>query len=248
MQSPRRSLWDGNQGSTIRINHQNNALSILHELWTFIFRNLEHVDNKNAAFLTAFVETVRIWPVQGVLKLRCWQYEDRGSQSWGVGEGGIKGAHDMRIVAPLYKVQHGDVFILDSTTSERSFEEKRSSPWSDGSLLCVCALIKRNIFWLTAHHFYVLFWEGKFPLNSGNESNLWYRSNKPRKLPALKVTLNCSTSNRGLRLSSISLNGRKKVRALMTLFPAILVSPFLRTKLISKIKGQMLSLLCVHYN
>lgn len=34
----------------------------------------------------------------------------------------------------------------------------------------------------------------------------------------------------------------------MTLLPAILVSPFLRTKLISKIKIQMLSLHCVHYN
>lgn len=119
MQSPRRSLWDGNQGSTIRINYQTNALYILHELWTFVIMNLEHVDNKNAAFLTAFVEVVRIWPGQGVLKLRCWQYEDRGSQSWGVGEGGIKGAHDMRIVAPLYKVQRGDVFILDSVYNIR---------------------------------------------------------------------------------------------------------------------------------
>ncbi len=162
-------------------------------------------------FWPAFVETVRIWPGQGVLKLRCWQYEDRGSQSWGVGEGGTKGAHDMRIVAPLYKVQRGDVFILDSTTSERSFEEKRSSPWSDASLLCVCALIKGNIFWLTAHHFYVLFWEGKFPLNSGNESNLWYRSNKHRKLPALKVTLNYSTSNLGLHFFEWKKKKRKKV-------------------------------------
>lgn len=102
----------------------------------------------------------------------------------------------MRTLAPLYKVQRGDVFILDSVYNirERSFEEKGSSPWSDASLLCVCALIKGKIFWLTAHHFYVLFWDGKFPLNSGNESNLWYRSNKPRKLRALKVTLNYSTS------------------------------------------------------
>lgn len=53
-------------------------------------------------------------------------------------------------------------------------------------LMCVCALIKGKIFSLTAHHFYVFFRDGKIPLNSGNGSNLWYRSNKPRKLWAFE--------------------------------------------------------------
>lgn len=113
--------------------------------------NLEHVDNKNAAFFTAFVEVVRIWPGQGVLKLRCWQYEDRGSQSWGVGEGGIKGAHDMRIVAPLYKVQRGDVFILDSVYNIRGLLRRKGVYADHMPASCVSVLSSRGTYSVWQH-------------------------------------------------------------------------------------------------
>lgn len=103
-------------------------------------------------------------------------------------------AYGMRTLAPLYEVQ---------STRERSFEEKGSSPGSDAScwpcLMCVCALIKGKIFSLTAYHFYVFFRDGKIPLNSGNGSNLWYRSNKPRKLWAFESHTELQQSYRGLR-------------------------------------------------
>lgn len=155
----------------------------------------------------------------------------------------------------IWAPEQGDMFILDSVYNirEGSFEENGSSSWSDASywhrLLCACALIKGKIFCLTAHHFYVFFRDGKFPLNSGNESNLWYRSNKPRKLWAFES--HTELQHKFLRLEApfrFLWGGKKRTGHLMTSLPAILVSPSLRTQPISKIKVQMFSLHCVQYN